>query len=69
MFFNTIEEYDEELKHIKSTLDSMENRLDEEPYCDIRKSNYEGLMCVYRIILKDRDDFLKNDEKNIGRKI
>ncbi|MEE0934619.1 MAG: hypothetical protein U0L42_03005 [Methanobrevibacter sp.] len=66
MFFNTIEEYDIKLNDIKSTLDSMEKRLDEEPYSDIRKSNYEGLMHVYRIILKDRDDFLEMMDENIN---
>lgn len=66
MFFNTIEEYDEELKDIKSTLDSMEKRLDEGPYSFARKGNYRGLKEVYEIILKDRDDFLEMMGENIN---
>ena len=66
MFFNTIDEYDKELEGIKSTLDSMEERLDEEPYSSIRKGNYKGLKEVYEIIRQDRDDFVKMMDENIN---
>ena len=66
MFFNTINEYDEELLDIKSTMDSMKKRLNEEPYSDIRKVNYYGLMEIYQIILKDRDEFVKMMGENIN---
>ncbi len=66
MFFNTIDEYDKELEDIKSTLDSMEKRLDEEPYSSIRKGNYRGFQELYKIILKDRDEFLKMMDENIN---
>lgn len=66
MLFNTIEEYDKELDDIKSTLDSMEKRLDDEPYSSIRKGNYKGLKDVYEIIRKDRDEFLEMRDENIN---
>lgn len=47
MLFNTISEYDEELDEIKSILDSMEQRLDEEPLSFARKGNYRTLKEIY----------------------
>ena len=66
MFFNTIEEYDKELEDIKNTLESMKNRLDEEPYSFARKGNYKGLKEVYEIILNDRNEFMKMMEDSIN---
>lgn len=66
MFFNTLEEYDEELDDIKTTLNSMEERLDEEPYSFARKGNYRGLKEIYEIIQKDRDKFLRMMDENIN---
>ena len=66
MFFNTIEDYDKELEDIKFTLDSMEKRLDEEPYSDIRKGNYKGFKELYNMILEDRNMFLEMKNENIN---
>lgn len=44
----------------------MKKKLNEEPYSDIRKVNYYGLMEIYQIILKDRDEFLKMMGENIN---
>ena len=59
MLFNTISEYDEELDEIKSILDSMEQRLDEEPLSFARKGNYRTLKEIYNIILNDKNDFIE----------
>ncbi|WP_298521961.1 hypothetical protein [uncultured Methanobrevibacter sp.] len=65
MIFRTFEEYDKELKEIESTLDSMEKRLDEEPYSSIRKGNYRGFQELYKIFRQDRDDFLEMLHENV----
>ena len=59
MLFNAISEYDEELDEIKSILDSMEQRLDEEPLSFARKGNYRTLKEIYNIILNDKNDFIE----------
>lgn len=66
MFFSTIEEYNKELSDIKSTLDSMESRFDEEPKSEIRKANHKGLKEIYDIILKDKEDFIEMMNENIN---
>ena len=66
MLFNTISEYDEELDEIKSILDSMEPRLDEEPLSFARKGNYRTLKEIYNIILNDKNDFLAMMEESIN---
>ena len=66
MFFNTIEEYDEELKHIKIRMDSMEKRIEKYPDRVWIAGNYRSFKELYNIILKDRNEFLEMMGENIN---
>ncbi len=59
MIFDNINEYNKELIEIKSRLKDMEKRMSENPNRIWIKGNYNTLNEIYKIISKDRDEFLK----------
>jgi hypothetical protein len=63
MIFNTIEEYDDELKDIESRLEAMEVRMKKYPERTGIKLNYKSFKQLHDIISKDREDFLKMMDK------
>lgn len=69
MYFNTIEEYNEELNSINLMLKDMERRINSNPDDVLTKGNYRALKDIYNVILKDRDDFLKMMGENINLQI
>lgn len=66
MFFNTIEEYNQELNNIKTQMGDMEKRIEKYPDRPWIEGNYICLKEIYKIILKDRDEFLKMVDENIN---
>ena len=66
MFFNTIEEYNEELNNIRSRMSSMEKRMEKYPERTWIGGNYRGFKELHEIILKDRDNFLEMMDENIN---
>lgn len=66
MFFNTIKEYDEELKDIEDMLNDMEKRIELYPDRVLTKGNYRTLKEIYNIILNDKNDFLAMMEESIN---
>ena len=66
MFFNTIKEYDEELKDIEDMLNDMEKRIELYPDRVLTKGNYRTLKEIYNIILNDKNDFLVMMEESIN---
>lgn len=66
MFFNTIEEYDNELEDIQSRMESMENRMAKYPERTWINGNYRGFEELYKIILEDRNRFLSMKNENIN---
>ena len=59
MIFDNLEEYNRELVEIKSRLNDMEKRMNENPKRCWIKGNYTTLKNIHEIILKDREEFLK----------
>ena len=66
MFFNTIDEYNHELNDIKTQMEDMEKRIEKYPDRPWIEGNYICLKEIYKIILKDRDDFVKMMDENIN---
>lgn len=66
MFFNTIEEYNNELNNIKSRMDDMEMRMKKYPERTWISGNYRGFEELYKIILEDRNRFLEMMDENIN---
>ena len=62
MLFNSIEEYDAELEGIKSRMASMEKRMESCPERTWIGGNYRGYNELYKIILKDREEFLEKNK-------
>jgi len=66
MFFNTIKEYDEELKNMGDMLKDMEKRIELYPDRVLTKGNYRTLKEIYTIILNDKNDFLRMMDDSIN---
>ena len=66
MFFNTIKEYDEELKNMEDMLNDMEKRIELYPDRVLTKGNYRTLKEIYTIIFNDKNDFLRMMDDSIN---
>lgn len=66
MIFNTIDEYDDELRDIESRLQRMEERMKKYPERTGTKINYNSFKQLHDIISKDRDDYLRMMEENVA---
>lgn len=66
MFFDTIDEYNNELCDIKNRMDSMEKRIEKYPDRPWIEGNYLCLKEIYDVIRQDKDTFLKMRDENIN---
>ena len=66
MFFDTIDDYNNELCDIKNRMESMEKRIEKYPDRPWIEGNYFCLKQIYDMICQDRDDFLKMRDENIN---
>lgn len=66
MFFDTIDDYNNELCDIKNRMDGMEKRIEKYPDRPWIEGNYLCLKEIYDIIRQDRDEFLKMRDENIN---
>ena len=60
MLFNTLEEYNRELKDIELELKETNEYLKKHPEKHGTKGNYETMKYIYGIFLKDKNEFINN---------